>query len=50
LGKYTAEQMLAKGAKVYAACRSKEKAEAAIEEIKTKTGKNDIQYVSTLDR
>lgn len=43
LGKITAQVLLDHNAKVYAACRSVEKAEAAIEEIKKNTGKTDIQ-------
>lgn len=43
IGKETARVLLLKGAKVYAACRSEEKATAAINELKSLTGKNDIQ-------
>lgn len=37
--------ILARNAKVYVASRSKEKAEAAIERLKHKTGKSDIHYL-----
>ena len=36
---------MAHGAKTYIACRSKEKAEAAMEKLKTKTGKSDIHFL-----
>lgn len=45
LGKESAKQLVAKGAKVYAACRSESKANEAIEVIKAQTGKSDIQWV-----
>lgn len=45
LGKESAKQLVAKGAKVYAACRSETKANEAIEDIKAQTGKSDIQWV-----
>ncbi|KIK55256.1 hypothetical protein GYMLUDRAFT_264219 [Collybiopsis luxurians FD-317 M1] len=42
IGKVVAEQLLKHNAKVYMAVRSQEKAEAAIEELKEKTGKEAI--------
>lgn len=45
IGKETAKQLLSKNAKVYAACRSQDKAESAIREIKSATGKSDIHYL-----
>ncbi|KIK55257.1 hypothetical protein GYMLUDRAFT_47986 [Collybiopsis luxurians FD-317 M1] len=42
IGKVVAEQLLKHNAKVYIAVRSQEKAEAAIEELKEKTGKEAI--------
>lgn len=41
LGKETARVLLAHNAKVYLACRPSEKTNAAVEELKTLTGKND---------
>lgn len=43
IGKETAKQLVARGAKVYAACRSEDKASEAIKEIAKLTGKDDIQ-------
>ena len=37
--------VLSHGAKVYVACRSEEKAIAAIKELKEQTGKNDLHFV-----
>ena len=37
---------MAHNAKVYIACRSEEKAEKAMEELREATGKNDIQFVA----
>lgn len=40
-GKETAKVLISHGARVYIACRSREKADAAIEELKVTTGKTD---------
>lgn len=45
LGKLSARHMLQKGARVYAACRSAEKADEAIRQIKQETGKDDIHFL-----
>ncbi|KAK0559599.1 short-chain alcohol dehydrogenase [Tilletia horrida] len=47
IGKETARVLLLKGATVYAACRSQQKADEAIQDIKKHTGKDSIQ--STLE-
>lgn len=41
IGLETARQLLLHNATVYAACRSRERAEAAIEQLKRETGKSD---------
>jgi len=45
VGKSTCKILLSKGAKVYMAARNREKAEAAIKEIKEITGKDDIHWL-----
>jgi NAD(P)-dependent dehydrogenase (short-subunit alcohol dehydrogenase family) len=45
IGKESARVLLSKGAKVYAACRSEEKAKAAIEDLKKSTGKEDVHFL-----
>ncbi|KAK0544462.1 short-chain alcohol dehydrogenase [Tilletia horrida] len=45
IGKETARVLLLKGATVYAACRSQQKADEAIQDIKKHTGKDSIQCV-----
>ncbi|KAM0748647.1 NAD(P)-binding protein [Meredithblackwellia eburnea MCA 4105] len=45
IGKGTCRGLLAKGCTVYMASRSKEKAELAIEELKTETGVNTIEFL-----
>eukprot|EP01112_Ceratiomyxa_fruticulosa_P017451 TRINITY_DN5435_c0_g1_i1.p1 TRINITY_DN5435_c0_g1~~TRINITY_DN5435_c0_g1_i1.p1 ORF type:complete len:302 (-),score=62.86 TRINITY_DN5435_c0_g1_i1:119-1024(-) len=45
IGKSTCKILLSKGAKVYMAARSREKAEAAIKDIKELTGKDDIHWL-----
>jgi hypothetical protein len=47
IGQVTARELLRNGAKVYVACRSEEKANAAIEQMKKETGKSDAQSVSS---
>ncbi|KAF5377139.1 hypothetical protein D9757_008777 [Collybiopsis confluens] len=42
IGKYVAEQLLRRNAKVYIAARSQEKSEIAIQELKEKTGKEAV--------
>lgn len=49
IGKVSARAFLAKNAKVYVACRSLEKGQAAIEDLKRTTGKTDIQWVADHD-
>lgn len=46
VGKETARVVLAHNAKVYIACRSAERAHAAIADLKKVTGKNDIHFLS----
>jgi len=43
IGKETARVLLSKGGKVYCACRSEEKANQAIKDLKAATGKESIQ-------
>lgn len=45
-GKETARVVLAHNAKVYLACRSEEKANSAIADLKKVTGKEDIHFLS----
>jgi len=45
IGKETARVLLSKGAKVYIATRSKEKSEAAIEELKRETGNQSVFFL-----
>lgn len=45
IGKETCRVLLSKGAKVYLAARSREKAEAAIAELKQSTGKDHIEFL-----
>lgn len=45
VGKETARVVLAHNAKVYLACRSEEKANAAIADLKKVTGKDDIHFL-----
>ncbi|KAH8110191.1 NAD-binding protein [Phellopilus nigrolimitatus] len=45
VGKETAKVVLAHGAKVYIACRSEEKADAAIKELKEATGKTELHFL-----
>ncbi|KAA1468862.1 NAD-P-binding protein [Dentipellis sp. KUC8613] len=45
LGKETCRILLSKNAKVYLGARSEAKAKAAIDEIKSKTGKTDIHFL-----
>ena len=45
LGKATALDLASRGARVILACRNKEKAEAAAEEIKKETGNQDVSIV-----
>ncbi|KLO07554.1 NAD-binding protein [Schizopora paradoxa] len=45
IGKETARVILAHGAKVYIGCRSPERANAAIEELKKLAGKEDIHFL-----
>lgn len=46
VGKETTRVVLAHNAKVYIACRSAERAHAAIADLKKVTGKNDIHFLS----
>ena len=46
IGKETARVLLGKGATVYAACRSQEKGEQAIKDLKEATEKSSVQLVS----
>lgn len=45
IGKVTALELLKHNARVYAACRTEEKAKAAIEEIKKESGKESIYFL-----
>lgn len=45
-GKETARVVLAHNAKVYLACRSEEKANSAIVDLKKVSGKEDIHFLS----
>lgn len=45
IGKETARVLLAKGAKVYIAARSEEKAQKAIDELKQETGKDSVLFL-----
>ncbi|KAK0542417.1 short-chain alcohol dehydrogenase [Tilletia horrida] len=45
IGKETARVLLLKGATVYAACRSQQKADEAIQDIKKQTGKDSIHFL-----
>lgn len=46
VGKETARVVLEHNAKVYIACRSEERARAAIADLKEVTGKNDMHFLS----
>ncbi|KAI0278521.1 hypothetical protein BC826DRAFT_1084058 [Russula brevipes] len=45
IGKETARELLSKGAKVYIATRSEEKARSTIEDLKQATGKDSIYFI-----